>query len=369
MTAPPPKAVLEDVSSVLNLLVTVTVQTRASDLHLRAGSVPFLRVDGRLSRGQGTPVPAQLVEQIITATSGRDLSKQGMASFEFSYEHPGACRFRGHAFKENGNWAITLRVIPIAVPTFQELRLPPVLKQLSEPAPGLVLITGPTGSGKSTSAAALLRAMAATAPRHVVTVEDPVEYQYKDVTSCVTQREVGRDTESYRDALEAAFREDPDILFIGEIRNSEALEVALQAAESGIAVVSTMHTATTVKTVQRLVSMFPSEDQQSTRNRLADVLRAVVAQRLLPRKGTKGRVLCCEVALNDFAVKACIREEGKLAALPSILERSADRLMQSFDRCLVQLVSEGLVAPEVALAVAVAPADIRRVLQLPGLEG
>lgn len=359
---------IDEAKSVLHALVTGTVQARASDLHLRVGSVPFLRVDGRLTKVAAPPLTAPLLEALLTLTSGRLPTHFGHQSFEFSFEQPQVARFRGHAFRESGSWAVSLRVSPVVVPSFHELRLPPVVKTLCEPQPGLTLITGPTGSGKSTTAAAMLRAMALSETLHVVTVEDPAEYRITDTPSCISQREIGRDTQSFAEALKSAFREDPDVLFIGEIRDAETLEVALQSAESGISVLSTFHTSTAVRTVQRLVAMAAQEDQVQVRGRLADALRATVSQRLLPRRGARGRVLCCEVMLNTFAIKDCIRDAAKTQLIPSVLERATDQLMQPFDKQLVALVREGTVAPDVGMGYASSPSDVRRLLNVPGLQ-
>lgn len=353
--------------AVVAKLLAGVVSLRASDVHLRANSAPFVRVDGVLSRTTAGPLSPQLVEDIIQLTSGHALSERAAHSWEYSFEQPGLARFRGHVFRESDRWALTLRVVPLAIPSFAELRLPPVVKQLAEATPGLVLISGPTGNGKSTTAASILNHLASKETLHVVTVEDPIEYRLSDQSSCISQREVGRDTPSFEEALRSVLREDPDALFISEIRDFSTLEVALQAAETGHAVFSTFHTSTALKCVQRLVAMFPSEDQVSARARLADSLRGVIAQRLLPRKGTRGRVLCTEVMLNNYAAKECIRDAGRTAALTAVLERSGEQQMHSFDQCLAGLVREGLVAPDVALAYASAPADFKRALNFPGL--
>jgi twitching motility protein PilT len=273
-------------------------------------------------------------------------------------------------FRENGAWALALRVMPAQVPSFQDLRLPPAVKVLCEPGPGLVLITGPTGSGKSTTAASMLQHAAASEARHIVTIEDPIEYRLPDSPSCVTQREVGRDAASYKEALTSVLREDPDLLFVGEIRDAESLQVAIQAAETGHHVISTFHTSTAMKTVQRLLAMLSGDDQQVSRVRLADALRGVICQRLLPRKGGRGhgRILCCEVMMNNYAIVECIKDPAKLVNIPAVIERSADQLMQTFDKSLVKLVADGLVDPEVAVAFATNPGEIRRHLRMPGLE-
>ncbi len=349
-------------------LLQAAVSLRASDIHLRAGAPPYVRVDGSLSKTTGGVVSAELIEDIIKVTSGRDTTQAKSPSWEYSYSAPGLARFRGHVFRESEHWALTLRVIPLAIPTFGDLRLPPVVKVLGESAPGLVLITGPTGSGKSTTAASILYYMTSHETVHLVTIEDPVEYRIADVPSCVSQREIGRDAHSMPDALKSLLREDPDAIFISEIRDLEALEVAMQVAETGHAVYATFHTATAVKTVQRIVAMFPPEEQLTARARLADSLRGVISQRLLPRKGSRGRVLCTEVLINNYAVKECIRDAARTPAIQAVLERSADQQMHSFDQCLAGLVREGVVSAEVAMGYATTPADFRRMLNFPGLQ-
>jgi twitching motility protein PilT len=214
----------------------------------------------------------------------------------------------------------------------------------------------------------MLRHVASSEALHVITIEDPVEYRLTDSPSCISQREVGRDTASYADALKAALREDPDLLFVGEIRDSQSLEVVLQAAETGHAVISTFHTGTALKTIQRLLAMLPGDDQSALRSRLADTLRGIISQRLLPRKGTRGRVLCCEVLLNNYSIKECIKDAAKLPTIPAVLERSGDQRMHTFDKYLAALVREGLVAPDVAISYATTPGDFKRTLNLQGTE-
>jgi twitching motility protein PilT len=350
----------------LNKILSGAVSYRGSDVHLRADAPPFVRVDGTLTRANSANLTPQEVEEIITSASGRNPAQSQRADWEFSYEL-GSSRFRGHVFRENGRWAVTFRSIPTAVPTFQELRMPPVVKVLADTSPGLVLITGPTGSGKTTSAAAMLRHMANAKSLHVVSIEDPVEYRLADTKSCVSQREVGRDTPSYSDALKAVLREDPDVIFIGEIRDSASLEVAIQAAETGHAVISTFHTGNALQTVQRLLGMLPTDDQAGARERLADSLRGIICQRLLPRKGSRGRVLCTEVMLNNFSARECIRDPSKLKALVSVMERSADKQMHTLDQDLLALVREGLVDTETAMLHASSPNDLKRNLGMHGM--
>ena len=351
--------------AVLTNLLSGTTSVGASDLHLRADFPPFVRIDGLMQRVNGPSMSADQVEAIITHTSGRQPDPSG-AEWEYSFEEVAGTRYRGHVFKVNGQLALTIRVIRALIPGFQELRVPVAVKVLSEKVPGLVLVTGPTGSGKTTTAASMLKTIAATSPTHIVTIEDPVEYRILSPTSCVSQREVGRDTRSYADGLRAAMREDPDVLFIGEIRDTPALEVALQAAESGHLVISTFHTGSALQTIQRMWSMFPPEEQVPIRERIADALRGIVCQRLLPRSKTRGRILATEVMVNGYATRDLLRDPTKLKTLPSVLERSGDKHMHTLDQSLAALMADGLVEAVVALAHAIAPNDLRRTLNLAG---
>lgn len=355
-----------DARKLLLDLLKGTAQVKASDLHLRADASPFVRIDGALQRINGPALSADQIAAIIQDTSGRPVTADAK-EWEYSFEEAAqGTRYRGHVFLANGKPALAVRVIPALVPGFTELRLPPVVKTLAEKAPGLVLITGPTGSGKTTTGASMLKHLASSAPLHMVTIEDPIEYRLIEPASCVSQREVGRDTTSFDDGLRAAMREDPDVLFVGEIRDRGTLDASLQAAESGHLVIATFHTTSSVHTIQRMLSLFQPEEQAATRERIADALRGVICQRLLPRKKARGRVLATEVLVNNYSVKECIRDPSKLKALPTVLERGGDRQMHTLDQQLIQLAHEGLVETAVALAYAAAPNDLRRTLNLQG---
>lgn len=353
---------------VLQQLMAAVVNSGASDLHLRVGSPPFVRAGGQLVAIQSGAFETQLLMDLIRLTAGDTPVPSGASSFEYSYDHQASARFRVHVFRERGHLAMCLRFIPFRVPTFAELRLPAAIKTLATSNPGLVLITGATGSGKSTTAASMLNHLAAQEAVHLLTVEDPVEFRFTAGKSCVSQREVGRDTPSYLEALRGAMREDPDVLFVGEIRDAEALDVALHAAESGHAVFSTFHTHGGLKTIQRIIASFPSEEQTNARNRLADALRGVVSQLLLPRKGLRARVLATELTVNNYRVKECIRDPQRTASLPQVLEKGADQGMHTFDQSLTQLVRDGHITVETAMIHAASPADFKRMLVLAGVQ-
>jgi twitching motility protein PilT len=358
---------MEDTKLVSSLLAG-SASIKASDIHLRVGSPAVVRVDGRLAKLNMPPLTSDQLEEIILMTSGRRVADTAPRFWEYSFERPETGRFRGHVFRENGSWAVVLRVMPLLVPSFQDLHLPPVVKTLAERAPGLTLITGPTGSGKSTTAAAMLEYAATREPIHIMTLEDPIEFRIRNEAGIVSQREIGRDAASYEEALQSALREDPDVLFVGEIRDARCLAVVIQAAETGHTVLSTFHTGSALKTVQRLLAMLagagPDNDLTVSRARLADALRGVLCQRLLPRRGTRGRVVCCESLINNYAVKECLKDATKLPTLPTILERSGDQQMHTFDQHLAKLVVDGQILPDIAVGFASSPGDMKRNLRL-----
>ncbi len=351
----------------LDGIMRAAAQAGCSDIHLRVGQAPFLRSGGRLGHLDVPPLSAEQVARCVAVTAGRELGVV-VGAHEYSFEDPELGRFRATAFAANGMWSLTLRVVPVQVPSFADLRLPPVMKTLAQVRPGLVLITGPTGAGKSTTAAALLNAMAQQENLHIVTVEDPIEYRLATSSSCLTQREIGRDTVDVRSGLVEALRMDPDVIFVGELRTEDAFEVALHAAETGICVVSTFHTHSAAHTVGRATAMGKAESHAMLRERFADALRGVVSQRLLPRKGAPhARVLCTEVLINNYASKEAIRDPARHKAIPSVLERSSDQGMHTFDQSLTALVASGLVDVDVAAAAASSPTNFRRNLQMQGV--
>lgn len=338
-------------------------QARCSDLHFRANQPLFARAQGQLRALEAPPFSAEEIEQIIQMTSKRVLPST--SAFEFSFDLAGTARFRGHAFRQQGHWSLALRTIPLSVPNFQELRLPPVIKTFAKTGPGLVLVTGPTGSGKSTTAAAMLDYIATEEHCHILTIEDPVEYRVNATQSCVTQREVGLDVPSFVDGIYQAMREDPDVIFVGEIRDRDSLDAALSAADTGHMVLSTFHTHSALHTIRRLLSYYPTEEQGALRERLADVLRGIISQRLVVRSGGAiGRVLATEILVNNFSIKDAIREPNKTKGISAVLEKSTGENMVSFDQSLIALVQARLIDSATALAYASSPNNMRRSFHL-----
>lgn len=356
------------VEELVGNLIQMVAHTQASDVHIRTGSAPYLRVAGRISALKGPVMSADMVRDLARLTAGDMPLDTAAHRWEYTHEHVASgVRLRVHAFRERGQLALCLRVIPPRIPTFAELRVPPAAKTLAAVQPGLVLVTGPTGQGKSTTLAAMIQHICTSEPVHVLTVEDPVEFRMQPGNSCVTQREVHRDCPSFRDALVAAMREDPDVLFIGEIRDMDTLEVALHAAESGHAVFSSFHTHGALNAVLRMLAMYPPDEQLAIRMRLAEVLRGVVSQMLVQRRGTAARILATEVLINNYRVKECIRDPARTASIPQVLEKSADQNMHTFDQSLLAMAREGLITPETAVMHATSPNDVRRNLALAGL--
>ncbi len=337
-------------------------ELNASDIHIRADQGVFVRASGKLRRLEVPAVSVDDVAAMITVTAKRHLPVIGEppGHFEYSFEARNRSRYRTHAFLEEGRWAITIRVVPLQVPSFSQLRLPPIVKQYTEVKPGLILVTGPTGSGKSTTTAAILEFIASSHEVHIVSIEDPIEYRLHGDRACITQREVGRDAPDFTVGTIAAMREDPDVLFIGELRTPESIEAALSAAETGHMVISTFHTSTCVSTINRLIAAFPPDAQGAARERLADSLRGLMVQRLLPLVNGHGQVLATEAMVNNYSVKEHIRDPQKTRTLPKFLERSGDSGMHSFDQSLYQLLQGRLITPGTALASAESPGDFRR---------
>jgi twitching motility protein PilT len=328
----------------LNTLLKAVVDSGATDVHLKLGLPPVVRCDGELAALEGwqpfTEADLETVLQNVTARTPHRLDAfREKGELDTSYMAPDLTRFRINGFKQRGTTSFAFRVIPTEVPGFDDLRLPEGVRHLAEEHRGLILVTGATGSGKSTTLASLINHINRTRRQHIVTIEDPIEFLHADHGCIVNQREVGLDTDSFSQALRRALRQDPDVILIGELRDAESAETAMQAAESGHLVFSTMHTVDAAETIGRNIEFFPGIKQQQVRSLLAGVLRGVVSQRLLPR-ASGGRVGAFEVMVNNARIADLIRDD-KSDEMHDAIEEGTFFHMQTFSQALIALVSSG----------------------------
>lgn len=345
----------------LESLLAAAARHRASDVHLTADAAPLMRVDGDLVAIPEYPDTLSAV-WVESAAMGLMAPLQ-RAEFEERHEvdlahaAEGIGRFRINVFRQLGSIAVALRFIPERVYTLEELGAPAICAQLSLLPRGLVLLTGPTGSGKSTTLTAMVDIINNTLPAHVITIEDPIEFHHESKKSLVHQREVGEDTASFAEALRRVLRQDPDVILIGELRDPESIRTALSAAETGHLVLSTLHTQGAAKSINRIVDVFPADQQAQIRTQLGDTLQAVISQTLLPLAQTAGRTIATEVLINTPAVANLIRE-GQVAQLYSAMQAGASVGMHTLDQDLKRLVQEGVIAAHVAKAFAVDPQSL-----------
>jgi twitching motility protein PilT len=335
----------------LNALLRRAVELGASDVHLKTGQPPVLRRDGVLERlDEWPPLDEAAVEvalQVVAAPAPARLAAfRETGELDIAYQDEGLPRFRVNAYRQRGTTSLALRVIPTRVPTFAELGLPAGVERLAGEARGLVLVTGATGSGKTMTLAAMVGHINGTRRQHVITIEDPIEILHPDEGCIVSQREVGHDTQSFEQALRRALRQDPDVILIGELRDAETAQTALQAAESGHLVLSTMHTVDAAETVGRMIEFFPPAKQHQIRSIVAGVLRGIVSQRLLPRVDG-GRIPAVEVMVANTRIADLIRE-AKAEEIPEAISEGSFFQMQTFSDALIELVLEGHVDQEVA---------------------
>jgi twitching motility protein PilT len=324
-------------------LLRETVERQASDLHLGAGEPPALRVHGDLVRTDRPVLTPDTVRSLVNGimTEAQRTQFEAEHEVDFAYALTDVGRFRVNVFMQNRGPGAVLRTIPTKIPSLESLNVPPVLKELCERERGLVLVTGPTGSGKSTTLAAMVDAINQTWDGHILTVEDPIEFVHTPKRCLVNQREVGRHTGSFASALRSALREDPDVILIGEMRDLETISLALTAAETGHLVFGTLHTSSAPKTVDRIIDVFPASQQAQIRTMLSESLEAIVSQTLLKKKGG-GRVAACEILVGVPAIRNLIRE-GKLHQIPSMMQTGQRAGMQSLEMAIADLVKRGLV--------------------------
>lgn len=348
----------------IEILLEEVVKRKASDLHLQVGIPPMLRVDGKLAPVNGAePLSDEMVEALIFAILDED-QKQILLKdkeFDFSFAFGDMGRFRVNAFHERGNLAAALRLIPNEILTIEQLGLPPVVAKFADYPRGLVLITGPTGSGKSTSLAALIHKINMERAAHIITIEDPIEYTHKSNKSVIVQREVHYDTYSFSAALRSALREDPDVVLIGEMRDLETIASAITIAETGHLVFATLHTNSAAQSIDRMIDVFPPHQQPQIRAQLSNILMAICSQRLIPAIGG-GRVAAAEILAVTPAVRNIIRE-GKTHQLDAVIQTGAEYGMQSMDKTLARLIHEGTISYDEARNYAVDIDELDRLMR------
>jgi twitching motility protein PilT len=352
----------------LKEMLVEMLNRKASDLHVRVGVRPHLRVNGRLDQVSTDIVTIDLMDQMV----GQILNERQLERFNRRHEMDLALsvaklgRFRINLYRQRGTTSLAIRAVNTSVPTFDALHLPDVVKKLASLRRGLIIITGTTGSGKSTTLAALLEEMNATRSDNILTVEDPIEYVYRDKKSIVSQREVGGDTDTFASALRHAFRQDPDVILIGEVRDLETMSIALTAADTGHLVLTSLHTLNVIETITRIISFFPPHQHQQIRLLLAGTLQAIVCQRLLPRTDTAGRVPALEVMLGSAAIRDCIIDSEKTVDIHDLMERGQVQYgMQTFDQSIMKLYQQGFISFEDAMSNATNPDDFE--LRLKGI--
>ena len=348
----------------IEMLLQEVINQHASDLHLQVGLPPMLRIDGALTPVANTPsLDVETTERLIFSILDNE-QKQILLKdkeFDFSFAFGDLGRFRVNAFHERGNIAAAMRLIPNDIPTLAELGLPAVVESFADYPRGLVLVTGPTGSGKSTTLAALLDKINSERSEHIITIEDPIEFTHKSKRSVIVQREVHYDTYSFSAALRSALREDPDVVLIGEMRDLETISAAITIAETGHLVFATLHTNSASQSIDRMVNVFPPHQQPQIKAQLGNMLMAICSQRLIPAIGG-GRLVSAEILVANPAVRNIIRE-GKSHPLDQVIQTSAKEGMQSMDRTLVQLVQSGQITYDEAKNYAVDLDDLNRMMR------
>lgn len=335
-------------ASILNQILEIAFQKRVSDLHFEVDNPPFFRVRGQLVKAKMAHLTAddtEFIANVIVQHNNRQLSSD-LKELDASYSLPSGGRFRVSIFRQKGHYGIVMRVIPPSIGSFEDLHLPDVLGEIAQAPNGLILVTGPTGNGKSTTLASMIRYINENFSHNVITIEDPIEFLFTSQKSCIIQREIGLDTESFNAALKAALRMDPDVIMVGEMRDKETIDACIKAAETGHLVFSTLHTQGAVSTINRVVGHFPPEAQEIIRHRLADILVATVSLRLIKDKTGDNVIPVVEIMRTTTTIQACIRE-GRLEELERHIENGASQYkMQSLDMHLLQLYRQDLITME-----------------------
>ena len=326
-------------------LLTTTIERKASDLHITVGMPPVLRIDGELRRlGEERVTKVEtfdMAQQLLSEIQLELLEKNG--ELDFSFSNPGLGRFRGNIYKQRGSYGIAIRIVGLEIPTLEELNLPSGVKELIMKQRGLILVTGPTGSGKSTSLAAMINYINQNRSCHILTLEDPIEYLHKHNLSMVNQREIGNDSNNFANALRAALRQDPDVILVGEMRDLETISIAVTAAETGHLVLSTLHTIGAAKTIDRIIDVFPPYQQAQIKVQLASVLEGIISQQLIPLKKGKGRAAAFEIMVATPAIRNLIRE-AKPHQIQSSIQTGGKFGMKSMDGSLTDLYKSDMIS-------------------------
>lgn len=340
-------------STAINDMLSYALDSGASDLHLSVGSIPMVRIHGEMKKLQLPILSIEDMEKIknnVLNDNQKKIFKENL-EIDFSKALKDKGRFRVNFFHQINGMSAVFRAIPSEIKSCQELGIPPIMNQLAMKSKGLVLLTGPTGSGKSTTLAAMIDYINDNQNSHIITVEDPVEYFHNSKNCMINQRELGQSTHSFANAIKSALREDPDVILVGEMRDLETIQLALTAAETGHLVLSTLHTSSAVKTIDRIIDVFPSGQKEHIRSMLSESLLAVIAQKLLPNKNKNGRVAACEIMIANSAVRNLIRED-KIYQIPSLIQGGSQDGMQTLDQDLQRLLHQGLIDRSEAVKIA-----------------
>src|SRR5512133_191310 len=342
-------------------IIKAAVDRGASDLHIKAGDVFRARIHGKLvplTKQALTPEQTRTIAMHLMQNEDDKARLDTLTDYDCSWSAAGIGRFRVNILRQRSSFMIVMRVIAFDIPTFDKLRLPPVLAQIGMAERGMILVTGVTGSGKSSTMAAMVNYINQHENRHILTLENPIEFLHSDIQSAITQREIGADTPDFKMGLRAALRQDPDVIMIGEMRDAETVDTAIKAAETGHLLMSTLHTPDAQSTILRVMAMFPPEEQNVIRIRLAESLSAIISQRLLPRANGKGRAVATEVMVNTPAIKDLILDGTRIGEIRDFIADGRDQYgMQTFDQCLTDLVTSGEVTFDTAKAAASNPSD------------
>ncbi len=365
---------MDDILTVFNNVLADACRRNVSDIHLCVGTPWKYRLNGNIATIRDLPVlkpdDTETIVRHIVTLSRNVLNEQIedfvhlLKDFDCSYSVPGVSRFRVNICRQRGTFSVVLRVVPFVSPTIENLGLPASLKNIAMEERGLVLITGITGSGKSTTLTAMINHINNNRPCKIVTIEDPIEFLHNEIKASVIQREVGNDTDSFSKALRAALRQDPDVILVGEMRDRSTIEIVLKAAETGHLVLSTLHTLDAPRSIQRILSVFDLNEQRILKERLAESIKAVISQRLLRRADKKGRIAVFEIMRATLSIQECIKNEEKIASIKDLIASGRDQYgMQTFDQHLMDIYKAGIISLPTAIAAASSPTDFEREVQ------